>query len=421
VTMLCKTCFSSLLDDYVYCPYCGEPTGKGDDRFQYNLSLEEARAFAVLGRFSDAARIYKTLMNDEPKDVYCLIGLVRVASKNFTVYDDPKVEESISCLDEITRGNDLSSFDSDYNAFIAARARYMADINGKRRAEEAEKKRLAAERQRREEEKRRAEEIAKAERERAERERAEKEKREEEKRRRLEEEKRREAEQRASDIRRNEDAEMSVAIAAWSAEQKNASALADARAKGFVITGTALMKYTGNESAVVIPHFITGIADSAFSHNSYVKTVYIPKYVGKISKSSFSFMPALEKILVESGNTTYKSVGYGVVDVKNHELVHAGSCCVIPDDGSVTSIGEFAFWGCGSLKEISIPKSIKSIGNFSFAGCSGLTSVTIPDSVSRIGSHSFYCCYNLKYVSIPSKLAYSPNTFPEGARFYKRA
>lgn len=44
---------------------------------------------------------------------------------------------------------------------------------------------------------------------------------------------------------------------------------------------------------------------------------------------------------------------------------------MIPD--SVTSIGDFAFEDCKSLKSISIPDSVTSIGDGAFEGCRNLT------------------------------------------------
>ena len=41
-----------------------------------------------------------------------------------------------------------------------------------------------------------------------------------------------------------------------------------------------------------------------------------------------------------------------------------------------------------------------SIGNYAFYGCSSLTSVTIPNSVTSIGSSAFYECYGLKKVIV---------------------
>ena len=53
---------------------------------------------------------------------------------------------------------------------------------------------------------------------------------------------------------------------------------------------------------------------------------------------------------------------------------------------SVTSIGDYAFWGCW-LTSIEIPNSVTSIGDYIFRGCSSLTDVycyaeTLPSTVS---------------------------------------
>ena len=51
----------------------------------------------------------------------------------------------------------------------------------------------------------------------------------------------------------------------------------------------------------------------------------------------------------------------------------------------VTSIGNWAFDSCRSLKSLTIPDSVTSIGSGAFQGCDGLTSITIPASVTSIG------------------------------------
>lgn len=55
----------------------------------------------------------------------------------------------------------------------------------------------------------------------------------------------------------------------------------------------------------------------------------------------------------------------------------------------VTSIGDYAFYGCSGLTSVTIPEGVTSIGDSAFSGCTGLTSVIIPSSVTRIERDAF--------------------------------
>lgn len=62
---------------------------------------------------------------------------------------------------------------------------------------------------------------------------------------------------------------------------------------------------------------------------------------------------------------------------------------------SVTSISNYAFYYCSSLKSIKIPNSIVSIGDYAFRNCSSLLSLYIPNSVVSVGDQAFRNCSNL--------------------------
>ena len=68
----------------------------------------------------------------------------------------------------------------------------------------------------------------------------------------------------------------------------------------------------------------------------------------------------------------------------------------------MTSIGDYAFYGCSGLTSVTIGSGVTSIGNRAFSSCSGLTSVTIPNSVTSIGYEAFYYCSGLTSVTIGS-------------------
>lgn len=56
------------------------------------------------------------------------------------------------------------------------------------------------------------------------------------------------------------------------------------------------------------------------------------------------------------------------------------------------------------LKELVIPNNVTSIGNNAFNGCSALISVTIPNSVTSIGYGAFNGCNNLTSITIPASV-----------------
>ena len=65
----------------------------------------------------------------------------------------------------------------------------------------------------------------------------------------------------------------------------------------------------------------------------------------------------------------------------------------------VTNIGDSAFTGNSSIREVVLPDTIVTIENFAFA-FSSLTYITLPDSVKTIGVNAFFDCYNLSRFEI---------------------
>ena len=91
----------------------------------------------------------------------------------------------------------------------------------------------------------------------------------------------------------------------------------------------------------------------------------------------------------------------------------------LPD--SLTSIGDFAFYNCRSLKNINIPDGVKRIGSDAFKKCKSLESIYIPDSVTRIGKNDFKGCILLKSIRIPYSVKILGGGPPERVELFEKA
>ena len=127
----------------------------------------------------------------------------------------------------------------------------------------------------------------------------------------------------------------------------------------------------------------------------------------------------------ETGQTLY----YNITDATNHhvELTCPGTIganswtgftkptggVILPGNVqhngvtySVTSIGNYAFYGCTGLTSMVIPNLLNSIGSDAFYYCIGLTSITIPNSVTSIEGDAFNTCIGLTSITIPNSVTY---------------
>lgn len=175
------------------------------------------------------------------------------------------------------------------------------------------------------------------------------------------------------------------------------------------------------------------IAESAF-WDCGLKSIIIPKSVTHINKTAFSACSNLVYITVEEGNSVFHSSGNCLIETKSKTLIAGCQSSIIPSDGSVTKIGDYAFYCCefSGITDIppqifSIPDGIISIGNYAFNGCVWLTSSTIPESftslnipnsVTYIGNEAFMNCYDLTFVSIPDSVNYIGHNAFDNTGYY---
>ena len=129
-------------------------------------------------------------------------------------------------------------------------------------------------------------------------------------------------------------------------------------------------------------------------------SIVIPNSVTSIATSAFAKCSSLISITVESGNTVYYSNRNCLIETATKTLIVACKNSILLNDGSVTSIGEFAFYGCSGLTSVTIPDSVTSIGDRAFSHCTNLTSITIGKGVTSIGEFAFNYCDNLENIFV---------------------
>ena len=112
---------------------------------------------------------------------------------------------------------------------------------------------------------------------------------------------------------------------------------------------------------------------------------------------------------------------FPVTSIGNYTFYGCSGLTNVTIPGSVTSIGNYTFYGCSGLTNVTIPSSVTSIGYYAFEKCSGLTSITIPNSVTSIGSDAFKYCSRLTSVTIGNGVtSIGSSAFPDCYLYVKK-
>ena len=150
------------------------------------------------------------------------------------------------------------------------------------------------------------------------------------------------------------------------------------------------------------------ISGGMFAFCYKLEEVVLPKSAKAISSRLF-YGDATDKpemnikiVKVADGNPNYDSRDNcnAVIETATNIFVVGAANSIIPK--GVTSIADYAFYGCSGLESVTIPEGVTSIGRSAFSECSGLTSMAIPNSVETIGIDAFYECGNLASIVVGS-------------------
>ena len=126
-----------------------------------------------------------------------------------------------------------------------------------------------------------------------------------------------------------------------------------------------------------------------------IKNVVIVEGVTEIG--NYAFWQCLE--------LTDVSIPQSLVTIGEGAFLEAGLKSLTVNGATLTNIGSHSFSYCSDLTSVSMPDvSVKHIGNSAFSYCQSLISIEIPASVETIGMDAFAHCSSLTSVSFPASL-----------------
>ena len=148
--------------------------------------------------------------------------------------------------------------------------------------------------------------------------------------------------------------------------------------------GICINKYLGSETSVIVPTQIDDLPVTSIG-GGILTACTLLRNINLLSKKLFRDKYFLYEI-IDSCN------------VRINSFISTNAVVSIPsfvNNFNVISIGDSAFYGCKSLRSITIPDSVTSIGDEAFSGCESLERIKIPDSVTSIGDEAFSGCESL--------------------------
>lgn len=149
--------------------------------------------------------------------------------------------------------------------------------------------------------------------------------------------------------------------------------------------GSAAFQNTGLES-IHIPSKVETIERSAFTNCNKLEKVEIPASTTSINPQAFEFCSSLTEIVVDEANEEYKSIDGMLMSGDKYFTNEGRRTLVIFPAGKankyitllspdITEIGEYAFYYCQQLENVTIPNQVNSIKDYAFDKCDNLKSI----------------------------------------------
>lgn len=149
-----------------------------------------------------------------------------------------------------------------------------------------------------------------------------------------------------------------------------------------IATG-AFRNFTNLES-VELPQNVNGvtIGTNAFYGCENLKTAYNMEYAYIVYPGAFKDTPLRNSIQALPSETRLFSIGSSCNSTLTSGVINGSAfmntkLSYVHIGNNIATIGQSAFEGCSSMKELTIGDNVTSIGDYAFRGCTGLTSISL--------------------------------------------
>lgn len=166
-----------------------------------------------------------------------------------------------------------------------------------------------------------------------------------------------------------------------------------AAASDFVTEDGVLLSYRGSGPTVAIPAGVVSIADAAFANNKNITSVTLPSSLYTIGAGAFSGCTALSAV---TGGKNVGEVGY---------RAFYGTPYLDDSTDRYLMLGTVLLWYNGTAETVSIPTACTAIAPYAFARCDTVKSLTAYDGLLSVGDGAFYQCGSLNEINLPSTVS----------------